>query len=80
MTAKVWISVRIRGDSPIREYRGGIAMRFTDPVVRTSVEVDAALMDNIHEQILTIERQITARVLWSVFQGSQLCLDALRFL
>ena len=37
-------------------------MRFTDPVVRTSVEVDTALMDSIHEQILTIERQINAQV------------------
>jgi len=31
-------------------------------VVRTSVEVDGALMDAIHEQILAIERQINAQV------------------
>jgi transposase len=37
-------------------------MRFSDPVVRTSVEVDAALMDAIHQQILTVERQINAQV------------------
>jgi transposase len=45
-----------------RSNRAGIGTRFTDPVVRTSVEVDAALMDTIHEQILTIERQINAQV------------------
>jgi transposase len=42
--------------------RAGIAMRFTDPAVRTSVEVDGALMDVLHQQILTIERQINAQV------------------
>jgi transposase len=42
--------------------RLGIALRFTDPAVRTSVEVDGALMDALHEQILTIERQINAQV------------------
>jgi transposase len=42
--------------------RAGIAMRFTDPAVRTSVEVDGALMDALHQQILTIERQINAQV------------------
>jgi len=45
-----------------RSNRVGIGGRFTDPAVRTSVEVDAALMDALHEQILTIERQITAQV------------------
>jgi transposase len=45
-----------------RSNRAGIGIRFTDPVVRTSVEVDTALMDAIHEQILTIERQINAQV------------------
>jgi len=42
--------------------RAGIAMRFTDPAVRTSVEVDGALMDALHQQILAIERQINAQV------------------
>ena len=45
-----------------RSNRSGIGARFTDPVVRTSVEVDVALMDALHEQILTIERQINAQV------------------
>jgi transposase len=45
-----------------RSNRAGIGVRFTDPAVRTSVEVDVALMDAIHEQILTIERQISAQV------------------
>jgi len=45
-----------------RSNRAGIGTRFTVSVVRTSVEVDAALMDTIHEQILTIERQINAQV------------------
>jgi transposase len=31
-------------------------------MVRTSIQVDAALMDSIHEQILAMERQITAQV------------------
>ncbi|MBW8003164.1 MAG: 3'-5' exoribonuclease [Planctomycetes bacterium] len=34
-----------------RSNRSGIGARFTDPVVRTSVEVDVALMDALHEQI-----------------------------
>jgi len=38
--------------------RTDIGAHFTDPAVRTSVEVDAALMDALHEQILIIERQI----------------------
>ncbi|HUT66531.1 MAG TPA: hypothetical protein VMZ05_10370 [Spirochaetota bacterium] len=41
-----------------RSNRLGIGDRFTDPMVRTSVEVDVALMDTLHEQILAIERQI----------------------
>jgi transposase len=45
-----------------RSNRTGIGERFTDPAVRTSVEVDAALMDALHEQILTIERRINAQV------------------
>ena len=45
-----------------RSNRTGIGDRFTDPMVRTSVEVDVALMDTLHEQILTIERQINAQV------------------
>jgi transposase len=45
-----------------RSNRAGIGRRFNDPVVRTSVEVHGALMDAIHEQILTIERQIDAQV------------------
>jgi transposase len=45
-----------------RSNRKGIGARFTDPAVRTSVEVDVALMDAIHEQILAIERQINAIV------------------
>jgi len=45
-----------------RSNRTDIGARFTDPAVRTSVEVDAALMDALHEQILTIERQITTLV------------------
>jgi transposase len=45
-----------------RSNRAGIGTRFTDPAVRTSVEVDVALMDCIHEQILTIERQINVQV------------------
>jgi transposase len=45
-----------------RSNRSGIAERFTDPMVRTSVEVDVALMDALHEQILAIERQINAQV------------------
>ena len=45
-----------------RSNRAGIGARFTDPAVRTSVEVDATLMDALHEQILTIERQINATV------------------
>jgi transposase len=42
--------------------RIGIADRFSDPMVRTSVKVDSALMDALHEQILAIERQINAQV------------------
>ena len=42
--------------------RLGIADRFTDPMVRTSVEVDVALMDALHKQILAVERQIIAQV------------------
>ncbi len=42
--------------------RIGIADRFSDPMVRTSVKVDAALMDALHEQILAIERQINSKV------------------
>ncbi len=45
-----------------RSNRTDIGARLTDPAVRTSVEVDAALMDALHEQILTIERQINATV------------------
>jgi len=45
-----------------RSNRSGIGTRFADPVVRTSVEVDVALMDAIHEQILAIERQINTQV------------------
>ena len=45
-----------------RSNRTGIGLRFSDPVVCTSVEVDGALMDAIHQQILTIERQINAQV------------------
>ncbi len=45
-----------------RSNRVGIGAHFADPAVRTSVEVDAALMDALHEQILTIERQITTLV------------------
>ena len=45
-----------------RSNRAGIGLRFTDPVVRTSVEVDVALMDAIHQQILTSERQINAQI------------------
>jgi hypothetical protein len=36
-----------------RSNRAGIGVRFTDPTVCTSVEVDVALMDAIHEQIFT---------------------------
>jgi transposase len=42
--------------------RIGIADRFSDPMVRTSIEVDSALMDAIHKQILAIERQINSQV------------------
>jgi transposase len=45
-----------------RSNRSGIGDRFTDPMARTSVEVDVALMDALHEQILAIERQINAQV------------------
>ena len=45
-----------------RSNRLGIGDRFTDPMARTSVEVDVALMDTLHEQILAIERQINAQV------------------
>ena len=45
-----------------RSNRVGIGERFTDLAVRTSVEVDVALMDALHEQILTIERRINATV------------------
>jgi transposase len=45
-----------------RSNRAGIGLHFTDPMVRTSVEVDVVLMDAIHEQILAIERQINAQV------------------
>jgi transposase len=45
-----------------RSNRAHIGLRFSDPSVRTSVEVDAALMDAIHQQILTIERQINTQV------------------
>ncbi len=45
-----------------RSNRTDIGAHFSDPAVRTSVEVDAALMDALHEQILIIERQITALV------------------
>ena len=36
-----------------RSNRTDIGARFIDPVVRTSVEVDAVLMDALHQQILT---------------------------
>ena len=42
--------------------RTGIEDRFTDPMVRTSVKVDAALLDALHKQILAIERQINAHI------------------
>jgi transposase len=42
--------------------RSGIEDRFTDPMVRTTVHVDAALMDALHKQILAIVRQINALV------------------
>jgi len=42
--------------------RTSIADRFTDPMVRTTVEVDVTLMNALHEQILAIERQINAQV------------------
>jgi transposase len=45
-----------------RSNRIGIDERFSDPMIRTSVQVDVALMDALHEQILAIERQITAQV------------------
>ena len=45
-----------------RSNRKGIGERFTDPAVRTSIEVDVAIMDALHEQILAIERQINALV------------------
>jgi len=45
-----------------RSNRTGIGDRFTDLMVRTSVEVDVALMDALHEQILAIERQINTQV------------------
>jgi transposase len=45
-----------------RSNRVGIADRFADPAVRTSVAVDSTLMDAFHEQILAIERQIKAIV------------------
>jgi transposase len=45
-----------------RSNRTGIGDRFTDPMVRTTVVVDAALMDALHEQILAIERQINTQV------------------
>jgi transposase len=45
-----------------RSNRLGIADRFTDPMVRASVEADAALMDALHKQILAVERQINAQV------------------
>ena len=41
--------------------RIGIADRFSDPMVRTSVEADAALMDALHKQILAVERQINSQ-------------------
>jgi len=45
-----------------RSNRTGIGDRFTDPMVRTTIEVDVALLDALHEQILAIERQINAQV------------------
>jgi len=42
--------------------RTGIEDRFTDPMVRTTIKVDGALMDALHKQILAIERQINAHV------------------
>jgi transposase len=42
--------------------RSGREDRFTDPMVRTTVQVDGALMDALHKQILAIERQINAHV------------------
>jgi transposase len=45
-----------------RSNRTGIGERFSGPMVRTSVQVDVALMDALHEQILAIERQINAQV------------------
>jgi transposase len=45
-----------------RSNRTGIGLRFKDPAVRTSVDVDVALMDALHEQILTIERRINTQV------------------
>jgi len=42
--------------------RIGIETRFTDPAVRTSIEVDVAPMDALHQQILAIERQINSQV------------------
>ena len=42
--------------------REGIAKRFDDPMVATSIEVDAHLMDALHQQILVIERTIGEQV------------------
>ena len=44
-----------------RSNRTDIGTRFTDPAVRTSVEVDVALMDCLHEQVLTIEQILRIR-------------------
>ena len=42
--------------------REGIAKRFDDPMVATSVEVDTQLMDALHQQILVIERTIAQQM------------------
>ena len=42
--------------------REGIAERFDDPMVAASVEVDAHLLDALHEQVLFIERKLTEQL------------------
>jgi transposase len=39
--------------------REGIADHFDDPMVAASIQVDASMLDSLHEQILFVERQIT---------------------
>lgn len=42
--------------------REGIANHFNDPMVAASIQIDANLLDSLHQQILFVERQITEQV------------------